>query len=166
MIALNEETSEKYCLFVSLKSSQNGEWSFFHTAAFHAKCCKKTSMLLAESPLFKGVLKKININTNILHNESSTINSAFVVLFIFIKNKSSDKTKQHKNGRNNSGRAYEQIKNAKDITLNFSNVVFVCLATSTPVIITSMEKCEILGHTGRFIKLERKNMESIKDNMR
>jgi len=123
-------------------------------------------MLLAESPLFNGVLKKINKNTNILHKESKTMNSALVAFFIFIKNNSNDNTKQHKNGKNNSGRAYEHIKNAKDITLNFRSVVLVCLATIIPVITTSMQKCEILGQTGRFTKLERKNIDSIKDNMR
>ena len=101
-MALNEETSEKYCLFDSLKSSQNGEWSLFHTAAFHAKCCKKTNKLRAESPLFKGVFRKTNKIANKPSNVNKTAISAFVLVFIFNRKDKIDKIKQHRNGRNNS----------------------------------------------------------------
>ena len=105
MIALNEETSEKYCLFVSLNSSQNGVWSLFHTAAFHAKCCKNTNKLRAESPFFKGVLKTINMSANAPINVTKTRVSTFDILLIFNRNVIRDKIKQNKNGKNNSGLA-------------------------------------------------------------
>ena len=43
-------------------------------------------------------------------------------------------------GKNNSGRAYEQIKKAKDITLNFNKVVLLYFASKTPDIIIRMQK--------------------------